>query len=80
MEILCVIPARGGSKGIPGKNLKKLHGKSLLAWTAETALAANFTRTVLSTDSEKRGYWRTLGKYKERWMLIRLFASISLRS
>lgn len=53
MEILCVIPARGGSKGIPGKNLKPLHGRPLLAWTAEVALQAKFTRTILSTDCEE---------------------------
>lgn len=40
MRILCVIPVRGGSKGIPRKNLKPIAGKPLVAWTIEQALAA----------------------------------------
>jgi len=50
MKILGLIPARGGSKGIPGKNLIDLCGKPLLAWTAEPALAAGLSGVVLSTD------------------------------
>lgn len=53
MNVLGVIPARGGSKGIPRKNLAPLAGKPLLAWTAETALAAGLARVVLSTDDEE---------------------------
>lgn len=40
MRVLCVIPVRGGSKGIPRKNLKPIAGKPLVAWTIEQALAA----------------------------------------
>lgn len=40
MRILCVIPVRGGSKGIPRKNLKPIAGKPLVAWTIEQALEA----------------------------------------
>ena len=51
MEILAVIPARGGSKGIPRKNVKDLCGKPLIAWTIETAKASrHITRTIVSTD------------------------------
>jgi CMP-N-acetylneuraminic acid synthetase len=51
MNILGVVPARGGSKGIPGKNLARLAGKPLLAWTVEAARASRaLTRLVLSTD------------------------------
>lgn len=54
MDVLAIIPARGGSKGIPGKNIKLLEGKPLLAFTAEAALASkNITRTLLSTDSDE---------------------------
>jgi CMP-N-acetylneuraminic acid synthetase len=35
--ILALIPARGGSKGLPGKNIKPLLGKPLVAWTIEQA-------------------------------------------
>lgn len=54
MNALAVIPARGGSKGIPGKNLRHLGGKPLLAYTAEAALASGvFDRVIFSTDSEE---------------------------
>jgi len=49
--VLGVIPARGGSKGIPRKNIRLLGGKPLLQYTAEAALAARrLARVVLSTE------------------------------
>ncbi len=54
MNVLGIITARGGSKGIPRKNLTLLAGKPLLAYTAEAAHAARrLTRIVLSTDDEE---------------------------
>jgi CMP-N,N'-diacetyllegionaminic acid synthase len=54
LKVLGIIPARGGSKGIPRKNLALLLGKPLLAYTAEAALSAKrLTRTVLSTEDEE---------------------------
>lgn len=51
MQALGVIPARGGSKGVPGKNLRLLAGRPLLAYTAAAALGSRrLVRTVLSTD------------------------------
>jgi CMP-N,N'-diacetyllegionaminic acid synthase len=51
MNILCVIPVRGGSKGIPRKNLRDVGGKPLVVWTIEQALAATSGLDVLvSTD------------------------------
>lgn len=51
LKVLGVITARGGSKGIPGKNLKMLAGKPLLAYTVESARASHAVdRLVLSTD------------------------------
>ncbi|MFN0084906.1 MAG: cytidylyltransferase domain-containing protein [Blastocatellia bacterium] len=51
MRVLGLIPARGGSKGIPRKNLKPLGGRPLLFYTARAALGAKrLTRTILSTD------------------------------
>lgn len=51
MEVLAVIPARGGSKGIPRKNVVELLGRPLLWWSVRAALdAETVTRTVLSTD------------------------------
>lgn len=51
MEYLALIPARGGSKGIPGKNLKLLAGKPLIAWTIEAAKASKkISLVVVTTD------------------------------
>ena len=53
-KILGIITARGGSKGIPGKNIKELAGKPLIAYTIEAASTSGvFDRLILSTDDEK---------------------------
>ncbi len=52
--ILGLIPARGGSKGIPDKNIKPLNGKPLIAYTIEAALKSQLlTQVVVSTDSDQ---------------------------
>lgn len=69
MRILCVIPVRGGSKGIPRKNLRQIAGKPLVAWTITQALAAqqelannHQMRVVVSTDdAELAGIAREYG-------------------
>ncbi len=49
-----VITARGGSKGVPGKNLRPAGGKPLIAWTIEAARSARqIDRVIVSTDSEE---------------------------
>ncbi len=54
MECLTFIFARAGSKGIPHKNIKPLHGKPLIGWAVEQALNCNFSRDVfISTDSKE---------------------------
>ncbi|GAA1916849.1 acylneuraminate cytidylyltransferase family protein [Nocardioides hwasunensis] len=50
---LCVIPARGGSKGVPRKNLLDVGGKPLIVWTIEHALAVPELDVVVSTDDEE---------------------------
>lgn len=51
--MLAIIPARGGSKGLTGKNIKTLCGKPLIAYTIEAARAAkSIDRIILSTDDE----------------------------
>ena len=51
MDILGLIPARGGSKGIPQKNIVPLLGRALLAYSCEAALASReFSRIIVSTD------------------------------
>jgi CMP-N-acetylneuraminic acid synthetase len=52
MSILCVIGARGGSQGLPGKNIRPLLGKPLIAWSIEQARATpEIGHVVVSTDS-----------------------------
>ena len=54
MRVLGLIPARGGSKGIPRKNIRLLCGKPLLHYTTEAALAArHLSRVILSTEDEE---------------------------
>jgi N-acylneuraminate cytidylyltransferase/CMP-N,N'-diacetyllegionaminic acid synthase len=54
MKLLAIIPARGGSKGIPHKNIAPVGGKPLIAWTIEAALTSGFVeRCVVSTDDEQ---------------------------
>lgn len=54
MNILAIIPARGGSKGIPGKNIKMMAGKPLIVWAIEAAKKSKLlTRVIVSTDDEK---------------------------
>lgn len=52
--MIALIPARGGSKGLPGKNIKNLCGKPLIAHTIEAALKAEgIERVIVTTDSEE---------------------------
>jgi N-acylneuraminate cytidylyltransferase len=54
MEVLAVIPARGGSKGIPRKNIRDFSGWPLLAWSIAAAQQAqSVTRIIVSTDDEE---------------------------
>ncbi len=55
MNILAVIPNRGGSKGIPKKNIVNINGKPLIAYAIEAALESRecFCKVVVSTDSEE---------------------------
>jgi CMP-N,N'-diacetyllegionaminic acid synthase len=51
--ILCIIPARGGSKGIPRKNVVSVCGKPLLAWSIEAALESIVDEVVVTTDDDE---------------------------
>ena len=53
-EVLGIIPARGGSKGLPRKNVLPLCGKPLIAWTIEAALnASEISRVVVTSDDDE---------------------------
>lgn len=52
--VLAVVPARGGSKGIPKKNVKLIAGKPLIAWSIEAALNSKYIdRVIVSTDCQE---------------------------
>ncbi|MBN2816392.1 MAG: pseudaminic acid cytidylyltransferase [Campylobacterales bacterium] len=54
MKCVAIIPARGGSKRIPHKNIKEFHGKPLIAYSIEAAFASGlFDEIIVSTDDEK---------------------------
>lgn len=53
-KILAIIPARAGSKGLPGKNIKPFGGKPMIAWTIEAAIQSQkFSKVIVSTDSDE---------------------------
>jgi CMP-N,N'-diacetyllegionaminic acid synthase len=53
-SVIAIIPARSGSKGLPGKNIKQLCGKPLIAWSIEAGLASKYIDVVVvSTDSQE---------------------------
>lgn len=61
-RILGVTPARGGSKGVPGKNIRPLCGKPLLAWTIESAKASTrLDRFIVSTEDD------SIAQVARRW-------------
>ncbi|MBF0504253.1 MAG: acylneuraminate cytidylyltransferase family protein [Candidatus Omnitrophica bacterium] len=53
-RIIALVPARGGSKGLPHKNIRLLEGKPLIAWTIEQAKKSKYIdRVIVSTDDKK---------------------------
>ncbi len=54
MKILAIIPARGGSKGVPRKNVRLLGNKPLIEYSIDAAIESNvFEKIVVSTDDEE---------------------------
>lgn len=53
-RVLAIVPARGGSKGLPRKNIRELAGKPLIAWTLEAASGSRYIdHIIVSTDDEE---------------------------
>ena len=53
-RVLAIIPARGGSKGLPGKNIRPMCGKPLIAWSIEKAKKSRYLDVIMATtDSEE---------------------------
>lgn len=54
MKIISIIPARGGSKGLPKKNILEFAGKPLIAWTIESSLKSKYiSKTIVSSDCDE---------------------------
>lgn len=54
MKPICIIPARGGSKGVPRKNIRKILNKPLIAYTIEKSLESNiFSHVIVSTEDKE---------------------------
>ena len=54
MKNLAIIPARGGSKGVPGKNMKLISGHPLIYWSIKSALQSKCVdRVIVTTDSKE---------------------------
>lgn len=53
LSFLGLITARGGSKGVPRKNVREVGGKPLIAWTIEVAVRSHLDRVIVSTDNEE---------------------------
>ena len=56
-EILGIIPARGGSKGIPQKNLQKILGKPMIQYSFEAAKKSQISKIIVTTDDKKIAYF-----------------------
>lgn len=52
-SIVALVPARGGSKGIPRKNVRLLHGRPLIHWVIEAALHSRVSRVIVSTEDDE---------------------------
>ena len=54
MKPICIIPARGGSKGVPKKNIRLIHGKPLIYYTIKSCLKSKiFSHVIVSTEDKK---------------------------
>ncbi len=68
--MIAIIPARGGSKGLPGKNIKDLLGKPLIAYSIEAALSSkHISEVIISTDDQ--GIYDTAVKYGAKKTFLR---------
>lgn len=67
--MIAIVPARGGSKGLPGKNVKKLNGKPLILYTIEAALrSSSITEVIVSTDDKEIYNTAVIGGAKETFL------------
>lgn len=68
-KVLALVPARGGSKRLPGKNMKLLGGKHLINWTLDIALSSElFCDVLVSTDDS------SIAEEAKKWCLSSMVA------
>jgi CMP-N,N'-diacetyllegionaminic acid synthase len=67
MNVLAIVPARGGSKGIPGKNLAMCGGKPLIEWTAEACIWSNLITTMVVSTDEPAISRCAIDAFDQRW-------------
>ena len=63
MQVVCIIPARGGSKGLPGKNIKSINGKPLLAWSVLQAVNSSLINAGVYVSSENSEILKVAEEY-----------------
>ena len=64
-RVLAIIPARGGSKGLPRKNVLDLDGKPMIAWSIQAAAGSEYIdRCIVSTLQQKRKRVKCILRYK----------------
>ena len=68
-EILTIIPARSGSKGVKNKNIKLINGKPLIYWTIKEAKKSKLSQIIVSTDS------KNIKNFKKIWCRCSIFTS-----
>jgi len=71
MQKLIVIPARGGSKGIPKKNIYPLNGKPLVEYTIDVIMEAKLQNTDVAVSTDSTDIQRTVEKYKGLYLIDR---------
>lgn len=71
MQYLIVVPARGGSKGIPGKNIYPINGKPLLEYTLEVAISAKLDNAEIAVSTDSEQIKEVARKYKEVFIIDR---------
>ena len=67
LKTICIIPARGGSKGLPGKNIKIFNGKPLIAWPILAATQCEKIDQILVTTDSNEIAKKAVGFGAKRW-------------
>jgi CMP-N-acetylneuraminic acid synthetase len=80
LKILGIIPARGGSKGIPQKNLRKILGKPMIQYSIDAAKKSKINKIIVSTDNKKIAKFAESQNIEVPFMRPKKFASDSAKT